>query len=55
MTITEHKRDPGVSDLTPKAKTAFAAALVSEDKGDTAKSEKWLDKAIQFEESESRE
>lgn len=49
MTITELKREPGVNDLDPRTKTAFAAAIKAENDGDPAKAEKWLNKAVQFE------
>ncbi len=50
MTLTEIKRQPGVSDLSSKTKTSFAAALHFENKGDHVKAETYLEKALKQEE-----
>lgn len=49
QTLSEIKREPGVSDLPPKAKNYFAGAILYENKGQHEKAEHYLKKAIEKE------
>ena len=49
MTLSERKEQPGVGDLSPKAKTKFAAALHFEDRGEDEKAAAYLEKAVEHE------